>query len=67
MATKLTKALKREIEHEGRPYTVTLSDDGVTVVEKGHRKGQFIAWGAIIRGDATLSESLRISLDATTP
>lgn len=66
MATRLTKPLRREIEHDGQPYTVTLSEEGVTVVAKGRRKGQFLSWGAIISGDATLSQDLRISLDATT-
>lgn len=65
MATKLTRPLKREIEHEGRAYTVTLTPDGVTVVEKGRRKGNSLSWGAIISGDALLARDLRISLDAT--
>lgn len=65
MATRLTRPLKREIEHQGVSYTVTLSDEGVLVVPKGRRKGQFLSWGAIISGDATLAESLRISVDAT--
>ena len=65
MATRLTRPLKREIEHDGRLYTVTLSADGVTVVPKGKRKGQFLAWSAIISGDAALLQDLRISLDAT--
>lgn len=65
MAVKLTRPLKREIEHGGAAYTVTISEDGVAVVPKGKRKGHFLSWGALIGGDATLAESLRISLDAT--
>ncbi len=65
MATKLTKPLKREIEHAGAAYVVTITDEGITVVPKGKRKGQFLAWSAIISGDASLLQDLRISLDAT--
>ncbi len=65
MAVKLTRPLKREIEHAGAPYTVTISAEGVAVVAKGKRKGHFLSWGAIIDGDATLAESLRISVDVT--
>jgi len=65
MPTRLTRPLKREIEHDGALYTVTLAADGITVVPKGRRKGQFLAWSAIISGDAAMLQDLRISLDAT--
>ena len=65
MATKLDKAIKRELEHAGVLYTVTLSPEGVRVVEKGKRKGRELPWETIISGDAELRESLRISVDAT--
>ena len=64
MTTKLDKALKREIEVDGRLYTVTIDADGVKVVEKGKRKGPSVSWKSIISGDAALTESLLISLDA---
>jgi hypothetical protein len=67
MATKLDKSIKRELELEGKLYTVTISPDGVKVVEKGKRKGQEIPWRSIVSGDAALSESLKISVDATDP
>jgi hypothetical protein len=67
MATKLDKAIKRELEVEGKLYTITIAPDGVKVVEKGKRKGQEISWRSIISGDAVLTENLRISLDATNP
>jgi hypothetical protein len=35
MATKLDKTLKRELDLDGRLYTVTISPEGVKVVEKG--------------------------------
>jgi hypothetical protein len=67
MTTKLDKALKREIDVEGRLYTVTIDGDGVKVVEKGKRKGPSVSWKSIISGDASLNEALRISLDAYEP
>jgi hypothetical protein len=65
MATKLDKPIKRELEHGGVLYTVTVSPDGVRVVEKGKRKGRELSWDSIISGDAELTEALKISIDAT--
>jgi hypothetical protein len=67
MATRLDKAIKRELELEGKLYTVTIAPDGIKVVEKGKRKGQEISWRSIVSGDAVLTESLKISVDATGP
>jgi hypothetical protein len=65
MATKLDKPIKRELEHKGTLYTVTISPDGVRVVEKGKRKGRELSWESIISGDAELTEALKLSIDAT--
>jgi len=65
VTTRLEKPIKREIEVDGRPYTVTISPDGVKVVEKGKRNGQELAWRDIVTGDARLAQDLKISLDAT--
>lgn len=65
MATKLDKSIKRELDLDGKLYTVTIAPDGIKVVEKGKRKGQEIPWRSIISGDASLNESLKISVDAT--
>lgn len=65
MATKLDKAIKRELEHAGKLYTVTIAPDGVKVVEKGKRNGPHLSWSSIISGDASLSEDLKISVDAS--
>ena len=67
MTTKLDKPIKRELEHGGVVYTITISPDGIRVVEKGKRKGRDVAWATIISGDAELNEALRISVDATRP
>jgi hypothetical protein len=65
MTTKLDKPIKRELEHGGVLYTVTISPGGIRVVEKGKRKGRDVSWATIISGDAELNEALRISVDAT--
>lgn len=65
MTTRLEKPLKREIDVDGTLYTVTMSPEGVKVVEKGKRKGQELSWRDIISGDARLTQDLQISLDAT--
>src|SRR5205085_11038437 len=67
MATKLDKSIKRELEHQGKLYTITLAPEGVKVVEKGKRNGKELSWASIINGDATLNEDLKISVDATRP
>ncbi|MEO8624930.1 MAG: hypothetical protein ABI625_27850 [bacterium] len=65
MATKLDKAIKRELVHGDKTYTITIAPDGVKVVEKGKRNGKELSWASIISGDATLNENLKISVDAT--
>lgn len=67
MATPLTKPIKRELDLDGTLYTVTISPDGVKVVEKGKRRGQVLSWQSIVSGDASLTQDLRISLDALRP
>ncbi|HEX5869264.1 MAG TPA: hypothetical protein VFY65_02545 [Longimicrobium sp.] len=67
MATKLDKPIKRELEIDGRTYMVTVSPEGVKVVEKGKRKGQELSWAALVSGDAAVAAELRASLDALSP
>lgn len=64
MATKLDKPIKRELEIDGTTYMVTVSPDGVKLVEKGKRKGYELSWKALVSGDAALAAGLRASLDA---
>lgn len=55
MPLKLGRALKREVEIHGAPYTVTLSPLGVRLVRKGFRKGVAISWRRLLHmaaGDA---------------
>jgi hypothetical protein len=67
MATKLDKSIKRELEHQGRLYTITIAPEGVKVVEKGKRNGKELTWSSIISGDAALNENLKMSVDASRP
>jgi hypothetical protein len=63
MATKLEKAVRREVSIEGQPYMVTISPEGVKIVPKGKRNGIELAWKALISGDAALAAGLNASLD----
>lgn len=62
MATKLEKALKREIEIDGKPYMLTISPEGMKLVPKGKRNGLEIAWKDLASGDAALATALNASL-----
>jgi hypothetical protein len=62
MATKLEKALKREIEIDGKPYMLTISPEGLKLVPKGKRNGLEIAWKDLASGDAALATALNASL-----
>lgn len=64
MVTKLDKPIKRELEIDGRSYMVTVSPEGVKVVEKGRRNGVSLAWTDFVSGDAALAAGLRASLEA---
>ena len=62
MATKLDKALKRELEIAGKPYVLTISPQGFKLVPKGRRKGVEIAWADIASGEAALAAAPNASL-----
>jgi hypothetical protein len=65
MTAKLDKTIKRELELDGKTYTIAIGPDGVKVTEKGRRNGPEVSWRSIIGGDASLNEDLKISVDAT--
>lgn len=62
MATKLEKALKREIQIEGKPYTLIIDPEGLRLMEKGRRKGLELAWKDLVSGQAGLSAALQASI-----
>lgn len=63
MTVKLDRTLKREIEVEGVTYTLTITREGVKLVEKGRRKGQELRWKDLVSGDAALAAALTASLE----
>jgi hypothetical protein len=64
MATKLDKTIKRELEFEGKLYTVTMSPEGVKITPKGARKGQEMTWASLLSGETELRRDLNASVDA---
>jgi hypothetical protein len=65
MTAKLDKTIKRELEIDGKVYTIAIAPEGIKVTEKGRRNGPEVSWRSIISGDANLNESLKTSVDAT--
>lgn len=63
MAIRLDKTIKRELEHDGKLYTVSVSPAGIRVVPKGGRKGHEMSWETLLSGDAELFRDLNMSLD----
>lgn len=52
MATKLDKTIKRELELDGKTYTIAIGPDGLKITQKGHRKGQELGWRELVsQGD----------------
>ena len=61
--TKLERPLKRELEVDGKSYTLTVSPEGLKLVEKGRRKGQELLWKELVSGEAALAVALNASLE----
>jgi hypothetical protein len=62
MTTRLEKSLKRELEIDGKPYTITISPEGVKVTPKGGRKGVEVNWRDILSGSTELMSDLSQSV-----
>jgi hypothetical protein len=62
LTTKLDSQLKRELSILGKPYTLTLSPEGLNLAPKGRRKGYELAWADLVSGDAALATALNASL-----
>ena len=62
MAVQLDKPIKREVDIEGEPYTLTISPEGLKLVQKGKRKGHELAWKDLVSGEAALATALNASL-----
>ena len=53
MTTKLEKPIRREIEIDGEPFTVTITPQGVRLTRKRFRSGKAVSWKAILEGNRT--------------
>lgn len=60
--TPLDKPLRRELQVDGRAYTLTIDPDGLKLVPKGKRKGLELRWQDLVSGDAALATALQASL-----
>lgn len=49
MATKLDKTIRREIEIDGEPFTVSVSPDGLRLTRKRFRSGVAVSWKSLWR------------------
>jgi hypothetical protein len=58
--TKLDKPLRREVQIGDQAYTLTISPDGLKLVEKGRRNGLERSWNELLGSDSGVSA-------ATTP
>jgi hypothetical protein len=63
MATKLDKALKRELDLDGQAYMLTITPEGLKLVVKGRRNGLELSWKDVIDGKAALATALDASLE----
>jgi hypothetical protein len=64
MPTKLDKTIKRELELDGKLYTVSISPEGIKIAPKGARKGKELSWAELVSGEAELRRDLNMSIDA---
>ena len=65
MTTKLDRPLKREITVNEKAFTLTITPDGLKLVEKGRRNGIDLDWKSLVIGDAATSAALTASVDRT--
>lgn len=59
--TPLDRPLRREVEIDGKPYTLILDPEGLKLNAKGHRKGLVLSWVDLVSGDAALAAALQAS------
>ncbi|MGH8079926.1 MAG: hypothetical protein ACREP7_05075 [Lysobacter sp.] len=60
--TRLDKPIRRELEIEGKLYTLTIDPDGMKLAEKGRRNGLELNWNSLASGDAALAAALQASV-----
>lgn len=62
MTTPLEGPLRRALIVAGKSYTLTITPDGLKLVQKGRRNGHELAWQALVSGEAALATALNASL-----
>jgi hypothetical protein len=62
MMTPLDRPLRREINIDGKAYTVTLDPFGLKLTRKAHRNGVELRWTDLLNGDAATEASLHDTL-----
>jgi hypothetical protein len=60
--TKLEGNLRREIDIDGKPFTLVISPEGLKLTPKGARKGQELRWKDLVTGEAALAVALNASV-----
>jgi hypothetical protein len=60
--TKLEGTLRREIDIDGKAFTLAISPEGLKLTPKGHRKGYELRWKDLVSGEAALATALNASL-----
>ena len=50
MTTRLTEALRREIEIDEEAFTIVITPEGVRLTRKRFREGTFLTWKAMRDG-----------------
>lgn len=59
------KPVKCELTIQKQLYVLTITQDGLTLVPKGRRKGIELKWRDLVSGDAALAVALNASLKQT--
>lgn len=59
--TKLDKPLRREVDINGQPHTLTIDPAGLKLTGKGRRNGIELTWKDIAKGDAPTTATLGTS------
>ena len=57
MATKLDKAIKRELDIDGKTYTIIMSPEGIKVTPKGGRIGRETSWRTLLGSEGSAGGS----------
>ena len=54
--------MRIEIRIHGKPYALTITPAGFTLVQKGKRKGIEMPWATFVEDDAVLYSELQASI-----